>query len=69
MDQMVTSRTTTLGTPRATTPSDIELLSPGIYDNYFLSRSTKSVTPDSMNPNIKIVTEIIKYPKIIKILK
>ena len=71
MDPTVTTQATRPGTPRektpgntrATTPRDILLLSPGIYDNYSPSRSTKSVTSERMTINKNPFTEIRKFPK------
>ena len=62
MDPTGTPREISPVTPRETIPGiqktpvnlssithrDIYLLSPGIYDNYSLSRSTNSVTPERM---------------------
>ena len=48
MDPMGNPRETTPGTPRSETPRWIHLLSPDINDNYYLSRSTDSMTPEKM---------------------
>ena len=64
-----TPRTTTPGTPNiygstsSTTPRDINILSPGINSSSSLSRSTNSVTPERINLQTKIVTDIRKVTK------
>ena len=42
----------------------IVLLSPGIDDSSNIYRSTRTVTPERINPKKKELTEIRKYPKI-----
>ena len=48
-----TTRETTLGNTRLTTPREISVLSPGIDNNYSLSVSADIVTYESMTPNKK----------------
>ena len=51
------------GTPGATTPKEISLLSPDIYDRYYISKSTMSLTPDKTTPNKNSLPDIRKVTK------